>query len=186
MSIGPCPTNTPPIHGVVNFVFAEWIAQCPEFAGNSQAQGQAAFTDATYLLNNSCRSKIRDANQRQYFLYLLTAHCCFLRFGSNDGAGNVVAAPGIVGRVSDAHEGSVSVRAEYSASKIPQGQAYYIQTRWGALYWQQTARYRTGRYIPPPATMCTQCGGPLGMCACAVLGIGPVGTGFPGYNGGSA
>lgn len=185
MAIGPCPVNTPPVHGVVNFVFSEWVTQCPEFAGNSPVQGQAAFTDATFLLSNSCRSHIRDAVKRQYFLYLLTAHVCFLRFGSNDGAGNVTPAPGIVGRVSDAHEGSVSVRAEYSATNVPQGQAFYIQTRWGALYWQQTAKYRTFRYAAPPATTCGQCGGPLGVCSCGI-GIGPVGTGFPGYNGGSS
>jgi hypothetical protein len=183
MAVVACPPNTPPVHGVVQFVFSEFATQMPEFAGINQAWAATAFTDATFLLSNSCRSPIRDANKRQYFLYLLTAHVCFLRFGSNDGAGNVTPAPGIVGRVSDAHEGSVSVRAEYSATNVPQGQAFYIQTRWGALYWQQTAKYRAFRYAPPPATSCGQCGGPLGMCSCGI-GIGPVGTGFPGYNGG--
>lgn len=185
MAVSPCPPNTPPVHGVVSFVFGEWVAQCPEFAGISPAQGLAAFMDAEMLLNNSCRSQVRDANKRQYWLYLLTAHCCFLRFGSNDGAGRVTPAPGIVGRISDAHEGSVGVTASWDASSVPQGQAYYIQTTWGALYWQQTARYRTFRFAAAPATMCGACGGPLGMCSCG-MGIGPVGTGFPGYNGGSS
>lgn len=185
MAIGPCPVPTQPQHGIVNFVLSEWIADYPEFAGMSQAQGQASFNSATLLLNNSCRSLVCDAVKRQELLYLLTAHVCFLRFGSNDGAGKITPAPGIVGRIASAHEGSVSVDAEYAATKIPQGQAYYIQTTWGALYWQVTAKYRTFRFIAPPASPCGVCGGPLGMCACG-MGIGPVGTGFPGYNGGSS
>jgi len=184
MTIAACPPNTPPQHGVVIFNFTEWATSFPEFAGIAAGSAQAAFNDATLVMSNSCRSLVRDAARRQQLLYLLTAHCCFLRFGSNDGAGNVTPAPGIVGRIANATEGSVSVGAQYS-SAVGQSEAYFIQTKWGALYWQTTARYRTMRYIPPPATCCGSCGGPLGMCACG-SGIGPVGTGFPGYNGGSS
>lgn len=185
MAVSACPPNTPPVHGVVSFVYSEWVAAYPEFAGMTAPQGQAAFNDATLLLSNSCRSPIRDANKRQQYLYVLTCHACFLRFGSNDGAGKITPAPGIVGRIAQASEGSVSVSAQYDASNVPQGQAYYIQTPWGAFYWQATAKFRQFRYAAPPASCCGACGGPAGFCSCGI-GIGPVGTGFPGYNGGSS
>ncbi len=185
MTIAACPPNTPPLHGVVVFSFAEWIVDFPEFAGVTMAQGQAAFNSATRIMSNSCRSLIRDAVKRQGLIYLLTAHVCFLRFGSNDGAGNVVPAPGVVGRVAQGHEGSVSVSAEY-ASNVPQAMAYFIQTKWGAEYWQATAKYRTMRYVPPPFGCCGQCGGVLGSCGCGAGTFGPTGSGWPGYNGGTS
>lgn len=180
MPVVGCPTPTPPVHGVVQFSLSEWTTQCPEFAGMTQAQGQASFNDATLHLANSCRSLIKDANKRLYLLYLLTCHVCFLRFGSNDGNGKVVQAPGIVGRVSNASEGTVSVASQIDATVKPQGMAWYVQTPWGFNYWQATAKYRTFRYVPPP---------PPGLRNeenLPGLGIGPVGTGFPGFNGGSS
>jgi hypothetical protein len=50
------------------------------------------------------------------------------------------------------------------------GQAYYLQTQWGAMYWQATARFRTMRYIPAPP-VCADFGG---------LGAGFVNPGWPG------
>lgn len=183
MSVVACPPNTPPVHGVVQFVLAEWTAAYPEFAGITQLQGQAAFNDATLLMSNSCRSLIRDANKRQLLLYLLTCHVCFLRFGSNDGAGNVVPAPGVVGRIASATEGSVSAQVQVEGTN--QNRAYFVQTKWGFQFWQATARYRTMRYALPPMQSCSGCGSPAGMCTCGA-GLGPVGTGWPGYNGGSS
>lgn len=148
-------------------------------------QGQSAFNSATLLLANTCRSLVRNATKRQQLLYLLTCHVCFLRYGKNDGTvKGTVEAPGIVGRINQASEGSVSVSAEY-ANNVPLTAAYFQQTPWGAEYWAATAKYRTFHYAPPPQSCCTACGGPLGACGC-FAGIGPVGTGFPGYNGGSA
>lgn len=181
MSIVPCPPNTPPVHGVVQFVFSEFIVDFPEFTGNAPAQCQAAFNNATMILANTCRSLISNATKRQYLLYLLTAHITFLRFGSNDGAGVIVPAPGVVGRISNAHEGSVSAGMDY-ASTTSLAAAWFIQTKWGADFWASTMQYRTMRYIVPPSACCGVCG--FALCLCG--GFGPTGSGGPGYNGGTS
>lgn len=150
---------TPITRGTVVFSDAEFIAQYPEFTGIPSGVAQNQFNVATLFLNNTCGSFIQDANQRMALLYMLTAHLTFLNAGSNDGAGNVTPAPGIVGRIDSATEGSVSVSASYS-SEVSQSQAFYIQTKYGAQYWEATAWTRTALAIPAP-----QCG--------------PNGPGFP-------
>jgi hypothetical protein len=120
---------------------------------------QTAFNDATFLLNNSCASAVQDANQRLILLYTLTAHVLLIDRGTNDGAGNVTSPQGIVGRIDSAAEGSVNVSAAYS-SEVTQSEAYFIQTKYGAKFWQQTAQYRTMQYVGAPS-------------------FGPNGPGFP-------
>lgn len=160
MPVVACPSPCPPItRGVVQFLSSEFTALYPEFAGIASGLQQNAFNDATFLLNNSCGSLVQDANQRMALLYTLTAHCCFLQNGTNDGAGNIVPPPGIVGRIDNASQGSVSVAASYS-SEVTMSEAYFIQTKYGAKFWQQTASYRTMLYVGAPS-------------------IGPNGPGFP-------
>jgi len=184
MTVVGCPPSSPPVHGVVVLNTADWRVNYPEFTGLTDAQITAAFNNATLVVSNSCRSLICDAAKREQLLYLLTAHCAFLRFGSNDGAGKVVPAPGVVGRISSAHEGSVSASVEYA--KVTNPQAWFVQTQWGALFWNATAKYRTMRYVPPPVGLCGGCGMAAGACVCGE-GLGPTGTGYGyGYNGGTA
>ena len=76
-------------------------------------------------------------------LYLLTAHITALLNGIN---GQPPA--GVVGRLSNTSQGAVSVATEYS-STVTDSQAYYLQTPWGAQYWQSTLRFRTARYVAP-------------------------------------
>lgn len=152
-------TCAPITRGVVEFDNAEFIAAWPVFTGISSALNQQAFNIATLFLNNTCGSFVRDANQRMALLYMLTAHITFLNNGSNDGAGNVTPAPGVVGRIDSATEGSVSVSVSYS-SEVSQSEAFYIQTKWGAQYWEATAWTRTALAIPAPS-------------------FGPNGPGFP-------
>jgi Protein of unknown function (DUF4054) len=151
MPVVPCPTPCPPpVIGIVQFLQSEFIAAWPEFAGINSGVAQNQFTGAQLLLNNSCGSRVRDANVRMYLLYMLTAHLTFLNAGSNDGEGNITPPPGIVGRIDSATEGSVSVAASYS-SVVGQSQAFFIQTKYGAQFWQETAQYRTFHYVGAPA-----------------------------------
>lgn len=160
MPVVPCPSPCPPIaRGVVQFSAPEFVALWPEFTGLTNGVMANAFTLATLLLNNSCASRVQDANVRLSLLYLLTAHVCYLNNGTNDGAGNVNTPPGVVGRIASATEGSVSVAAEYS-SEVSQSEAFFIQTKYGAQFWQMTAQYRTMHYVGAPA-------------------FGPNGPGFP-------
>lgn len=163
MPVAPCPTPCPPVtRGVVVFSPTEFVAQYPEFAGLANNLTQAAFNDAVFLLSNSCGSIVQDANQRLILLYTLTAHCCFLENGSNDGNGNIVPAPNanVVGRLSSATEGSVSAALELNSDAGGPSEAYFTQTKYGFKYWQQTAPYRTMHYVGAPA-------------------VGPNGPGFP-------
>lgn len=154
MPVTPC-TSTPPVHGVVTFDPAAFKVDYPEFEGIDAGVLGRNFTRATLQLNNSCGSLVCDANVRELMLELLVAHITMLNQGTNDGAGNVNPAQGVVGRVASATEGSVSVAAEYDAPPNA-NQAYYIQTKYGAEFWTATARFRTMRYVLP------QDNGPIG------------------------
>lgn len=168
MPVVPCPTPAPqPVHGIVQFDPAEFAAAWPAFAGLANIQMANAFSLATLVLNNSCGSIVGDANQRMALLYMLTAHVAFLVYGANDGTpGGIIPPPGIVGRIASATEGSITVQAAYS-TEVRQSEAWFIQTTWGAMFWQATSQFRTMHYIGAP-----QCG--------------PNGPGFPFAYGGFA
>lgn len=143
MSVTPCPPNTPIARGVVVFDPTAFKAAYPSFVTLADTVLQQAFALATLQLNNSCSSRVKDATTRELLLGLLVAHIAALTYGENGQPPR-----GIVGHVNHAQEGSVSVGA--GVGVMATGQAYYMQTQYGAMYWQATARYRTMRYIPAP------------------------------------
>lgn len=152
MPVIPC-APVAPVYGIVQFSATEFLAAYPEFTGiNTAAPAALAnnFGMAQILLNNSCGSRVRDANQRLILLYMIVAHLTLLLQGSNDGAGNVQPPVGIVGRIASAAEGAVNVASEFDAPPNA-NQAFFIQTKYGALYWTATARYRMFIYMAPPA-----------------------------------
>lgn len=160
MPVIPCPTPPPqPVQGVVQFDNTEFLASWPEFTGISSGRNQIAFNLATVLLSNSCCSVISDANLRLTLLYVLTAHIGFLLSGTNDGAGNVNPPYAVVGRLASATEGSVTAAVEW-ASEVSDSEAFYLQSKYGALFWQMTAPYRIMLYFGAPS-------------------FGPNGPGFP-------
>lgn len=164
MTIAACPPSSPVVHGVVVFVPADFKQAYTEFATVADARLTENFNIATLQMNNSCRSRVMDAAKRETLLNLLTAHITALRDGVNSQP-----PAGVVGRVSSATEGSVSVSADMGT--MVYGQAYYMQTQWGALYWQSTAPYRTMVYVPAPV-----------VCADLPAGGVPYGYG-PGHGG---
>jgi hypothetical protein len=158
MPVVPC-SPAAPVTGVVVFDVSLFKAANPEFTTVAPARLQQNFSYATLLLNNSCGSLMVDAPTRETFLNLLTAHLTALFDGVN---GQPPA--GVVGRVSGATEGSVSVQLDMGQTNMDA--AWYEQTRWGALYWAATAPFRTFRYVAP------QCGfGELPL-------LGPFGPGY--------
>lgn len=251
MPVNPC-TTVQPVFGIVEFSATEFLASYPEFTGINNATPQLLannFVGATLLLNNTCCSRVKDANQRLFLLYLLTAHIATIHQGINDagvgnplfsgtvaiagntatvsavtagaltigsvlydgpavgpslivpgttitafgtgtgglgtytvngptqtiaaesmivaGVPNTEAPLGIVGRISDASEGDVSVSAQWEAPANA-NQAYFTQTKYGVDYWTMTARYRTALFSPAP---------PGSYNPLAGLGIGPWGGG---------
>jgi hypothetical protein len=130
---------------VVAFDPAYWAARYPEFATVPLLSVEACFTEAGLYCDNSGAGVVTDqtvGGQLYVFLHMLTAHIVALNFG----VGGQAASP-LVGRISNASEGSVSVAASFEA---PGTAAWYVQTKYGAAYWAATAQYRSMRYVPPP------------------------------------
>lgn len=128
---------------VVTFVYADWSALYPELVASTSApQALAYFNRACLILNNTDSSIVADITERTNLLYLLTAHLAAL------GQSKAVAA-GLVGRITSASEGTVSLGVQGDLGG-GMGAGYYQQTEYGWLYWLATASYRTARYVAPP------------------------------------
>jgi hypothetical protein len=134
---------------VAPFVPDDWRAAYPEFAAVTDQAAQGYFNTACLYLNNTDASRVPcdpvTYQPRQQLLYLLTAHVAELMKPNADGSGSL--ANPLVGRISNASEGSVSVATQFEADKDA---SWFIQTTYGALYWQATAQYRTAVYVPRP------------------------------------
>lgn len=126
---------------IVVFDITAFRERYPEFATVSDTLLNAYFVEATVYLDNSDCSPVQDASVRAVYLNMLVAHIAAL----NSGVGGQKPS-GLVGRISSASEGSVSV----STGDVPVSQAswWYLQTPYGASYWNATAQYRTFQYVP--------------------------------------
>lgn len=122
MPVTPC-APVAPVCGVVTYDATEFLTSYPEFTGiylTSPQMLASDFVGATMLLNNSCGSRVRDANQRMYLLYLLTAHIATIFQGVNDAG---VSAPAFAGTAAIA--GSVLAVASVSAGALAVGSSLY-------------------------------------------------------------
>lgn len=101
------------------------------------AQLEMWFAQAESLLDNTGRSIVKKPEEREMLLFLLVRHFAALAERAAQG--------GLVGRIASASEGSVSVSADMGA--VGGNAAWYLQTLYGATYWQLTAKYRRFRYV---------------------------------------
>lgn len=120
---------------IVAFNPTAFKARYPEFAAVADGTLGAFFTEATLYLDNTDSSPVQNCDFRTLYLNMLVAHIAALNGGSS----------GVIGRISSATEGSVSVTSEYKAGE---GAQWFLQTRYGASFWQATAQYRTMQYRP--------------------------------------
>lgn len=132
-----------PANQVVTFNFGDWIGLYPEFGTVSPAQAQAYFNQATTVCDNTPTSPIQDPFTLTTLLYLATAHIAQL-FAMLNGQ----APRSLVGRISNAAEGSVSVATVYTTPTTDL-QAWWNQTSYGAMFWSSTTMFRTGFYVRP-------------------------------------
>src|ERR1035437_5098852 len=134
----------------VVFNYAVFIARYPEFAAVSEPLAQAYFDEAgLYFANQGWTGSLPSAPT---LLNMLTAHIAWL-YAPRDANGNPsstgqTASP-LVGRITTASEGSVSVGIELTSSASP-SEAFFTQSKYGTSFWQATAQYRTMRYSPRP------------------------------------
>ena len=140
---------------IIQFNFQQWQSMfSPHFDKVEPGIAQNYFEMATQYCRNDGGGPIgatswgwnsavfaQSAIQTQTnILYLLTAHIARL-LSDRGGEAN------IVGRITNASEGSVSVGAE---NQYPPGTAqWFQQTQYGAMAWQAMLPYRTMRYKPP-------------------------------------
>ncbi|CAI9399182.1 DUF4054 domain-containing protein [Lelliottia sp. T2.26D-8] len=127
---------------IVVLDISKFRAMFPEFSNVTDAQLPFLFDQATDYLNNTDFSLVVDVIKRERLLYLLMAHLAYVRYGDVKGNGGT----GMVGRLSSASEGSVSVSSE--AGQIEFRYMWYTQSQYGMEYWQATKVYRMANYYP--------------------------------------
>lgn len=132
---------------VAVFDYAKWTAMFPYMAAVPEVVADGFFTVAELLFANDDCSPIPDTDKRLVFLNYIVAHLARLA-GYPVSAGGSAQPDGMVGRISSATEGTVSIDSDYGS--VRNSQAWWIQTQEGATFWQMTIALRTARYVPAP------------------------------------
>jgi hypothetical protein len=138
--------QTPTIPVVFNYL--DWVAMFPELGGVNQAAATNYFNLATMFVQNTSGCLVQDPVRLTNLLYLATAHVVFLLSQRTNGVpttGGIDPPPPIVGRITTATEGSVSVATELPNQ--PVNAAWWQQTTYGAMVWMMLAPSRTMRYV---------------------------------------
>ena len=129
---------------VVAFNYTNWAATFPEFS-TTVTEDQATnilYPIATTFVRNDGGGPVSTAQIQTNLLNFVIAHRAFLFFGTN-----TQPSAQVVGRISSATEGSVSVQTDYG-NNVGQQMAFWVQSKYGAAFWAMSAQYRTARYIP--------------------------------------
>lgn len=130
--------------GTVVFSYDAWVVRYPELAGSVSPQLAAAyFAEAELYCDNTPGSIVSNETRRSLFLNMLVSHIAQLNAPINGQSSQT-----LVGRITSASEGSVSVSVE--STSLPGSAQWYQQTKYGAAYWAATAPYRTAKYVPGP------------------------------------
>lgn len=127
---------------VATLVVSNFKDAYPVFAALSPAQIEESFSLATVYLRNDGTGPVSTVPLQTSLLYMLTAHIAQLMYGTTG-----TNASGVVGRVNSASEGSVSIGADWPTTA---NNAWFLQTPYGANFWQATAGYRMARYVVGP------------------------------------
>lgn len=128
------------------FDYAAWSLRYPDLGGAVDANRAALFfAEAGLYLDNTDISPVQDVNVRLMLLGMLTAHIAVLSGALEPGG----TPSGMVGRVSSATEGSVSVSVD--SGLAPGTAAWFQQTSYGLSFWQATKRCRSATYVAAPA-----------------------------------
>lgn len=131
--------------------YAAWTARYPEFSGVGQPAYALYFAEAGLFCRNDGSGPVTTAAAQSALLQMMTAHIAALYSQSQGdptpGAAKNANTP--VGRISDATQGSVSVRIDWPSSADSSAMEKWLsQTKYGAQYWAATLVYRQMRYRP--------------------------------------
>jgi hypothetical protein len=155
--------------GPVYFDYKWWAIRYPDLAEwCSAGQAQGYFDIATLYCDNTDNGTptpamcdlwmalgmlgyppiggpIQNISRRQILLGLLTAHVAALNAPID---GNPPRS--LVGRISNASEGSISVAVDYPQNP---NEAWFNQTKHGAAFLKATGQYRFPQYFPGPGAL---------------------------------
>lgn len=128
---------------VATIDWSNWSFRYPDLVPYvTEGLATAYFAEAGLYLDNTDCSPIQNVARRGLILGMIAAHIALLNAPVNDGE-----AQKLVGRISNASEGSVSVA---TALTVPGSAEWFAQTQPGFAAWQAMAAYRTFRYFPGP------------------------------------
>lgn len=136
---------------VAVFDWTQFQGLFPELVagGVTEPIATAVFATAGYLLDNTDCSPVTDIAARTVYLDYVTAHLLSIGGYPLPAGGTVPSPSGLVGRITGATEGTVSVQSAWGAS-VSDSEAFWLQSQYGAIFWQMTRWLRTMRYVPAP------------------------------------
>lgn len=133
---------------IVQFDYERFVATFPEMGSVTPDQAAAFFELATTFHANDGSGPVATATLQLTYLNALTAHLAWMF--TTVGTHKPTSASGLVGPISSASEGSVSVSVgALSGASASAQEAWLNQSQYGALYWAMTAQYRTVHYASP-------------------------------------
>lgn len=127
----------------VTFDYDKWVKRYPEFNTVDDCTAQGYFDEACLYLRNDGGGPVGSESLQLTLLNMLTAHVAKLNATINGQAPS-----GLVGRITDASEGSVSVSVDKMT--MSEASAWFMQTQYGAAFWQATRGFRTAVYRAAP------------------------------------
>jgi hypothetical protein len=126
---------------IASFDPVYWPARYPEFAGITTTTAPGYFLEAGLYLNNTGSSPVQDAPTQSLLMHMLTAHIAELYDATSQRGSQA-----LVGRITDASEGTVKVAASMDDSDRD---AWLNQTKYGASFLRATRKYRRFSYRAP-------------------------------------
>lgn len=144
----PVPCASPP----VTFDWATFTLLFPEFECLTEARVQQYFNMATMFVRNTPGNPAICILPQ--LLNLVTAHIAWL-LSPKDSSGNPsltgsASNAGLVGRISSATQGSVSVGTTLDGQPGSPSEQWYAQSQYGLLAFQAMAAFRVARYTVSP------------------------------------
>lgn len=112
----------------------------PQFKDFSDELLEFFFEKAESTLLDNTECACVPIKERKFLFYLLVAHYAELQQRINEGNSS------LVGRVSSASEGSVSISTEFNLGTSSVGQ-WLNQTPYGSEYWMAISKYKTALYV---------------------------------------
>jgi hypothetical protein len=134
---------------VIVFSPTDFVACYPEFANATDTRLTDIFNLVQYtMIDNTDNSPVMDPNFRTQLIYMAMGHLLLI-YGlapAQRSDGTLDNTP--PGRISSATEGTITTAFQMEVTNANGSAAWWNQTKYGAMYWMATARFRSFRYFP--------------------------------------